>query len=233
VRMLGFTDPIGQRLYSKDVNNNKTITHTIIGVIKDFNFNSLREVVTPAGLFLQPDMGNVAIRFRTNDVAGLIDQVRRTWSSLSPNNPFAYTFMDEEFDRIYQAEQRTEKIFIYFALLAVLIACMGLFGLSTFAVEQRGKEIGIRKVMGASTNNILTLLSRELLKLVVIAFVIASPLSWWVMTKWLQNFAYRIDMSAWYIFIAGCIGFMIAFLTIFSQVIRAAIESPVKSLRME
>jgi putative ABC transport system permease protein len=202
-------------------------------VIKDFNFNSLRQVVTPAGLFLQKDSEAVALRFSASDLPDLIGQIGSYWQSLTPRTPFSYTFMDEEFNRIYENEQRSEKIFFSFSALAILIACMGLLGLSTFAAQQRMKEIAIRKVLGASTNSIFALLSREFIRLVIIAIVVAAPAAWWIMTRWLQNFAYRISMSAWFILVSGSIAILIAVLTICSQVIRASQQNPARSLKAE
>ena len=152
---------------------------------------------------------------------------------MAPSQPFDYSFMDEEFNNLYTTEQRTGHIFITFAVLAILIACLGLFGLVTYAAEQRTKEIGIRKVLGANVTNIVTMISKDFLKLVLIASVIAFPVAWWAMNKWLQDFAYRVNISWWVFVLAACIAVLIALMTISFQAIKAAIANPVKSLRTE
>ena len=150
-----------------------------------------------------------------------------------PAQPFNYTFMDADFDNIYTAEQRTGKLFIVFAVFAILIGCLGLFGLVTYAAEQRIKEIGVRKVLGASVSGIVAMLSKDFAKLIFIASVIAFPIAWWAMHKWLQSFAYRITISWWVFIVAGITALVIALLTVSFQAIRAAIANPVKSLRTE
>lgn len=147
--------------------------------------------------------------------------------------PFVYSFMDDDFNRLYKADQQTGRIFISFALLSILIACLGLFGLVTYAAEQRTKEIGIRKVLGASVRGIVALLSRDFLKLVFIAIIIGSPLAWIGMNKWLQNFAYRIHIGWWMFVAAGVLAMLIAMITVSWQAVRAAVANPVESLRME
>ena len=150
-----------------------------------------------------------------------------------PAQPFNYTFMDADFDNIYTAEQRTGKLFIAFAVFAILIGCLGLFGLVTYAAEQRIKEIGVRKVLGASVSGIVAMLSKDFAKLIFIASVIAFPIAWWAMHKWLQSFAYRITISWWVFIVAGITALVIALFTVSVQAIRAAIANPVKSLRTE
>ena len=147
--------------------------------------------------------------------------------------PFSYTFMDTDFNKIYTAEQRTGKLFITFAVFAIFIGCLGLFGLVTYAAEQRTKEIGVRKVLGASVSSIVAMLSKDFAKLVLIASVIAFPVAWWAMNKWLQSFAYRINISWWVFVIAGVSAILIALITVSFQAIKAAIANPVKSLRTE
>ena len=147
--------------------------------------------------------------------------------------PFSYRFLDDSFDQMYRTEQRTGKLAMAFAILAILIACMGLFGLATYAAEQRIKEIGIRKVLGASVNNIVEMLSKDFLVLVLISSIIAFPLAWWAMHSWLQDFAYRISISWWVFLLAGAIALFIALATISFQAIKAAVANPVKSLRTE
>jgi putative ABC transport system permease protein len=152
---------------------------------------------------------------------------------MAPGMPFSYRFLDDAFDQMYRTEQRTGKLAMAFAVLAIIIACMGLFGLATYAAEQRIKEIGIRKVLGASVNNIVEMLSKDFLKLILVSAVIAIPLAWWAMHSWLQDFAYRINMPWWVFLLAVVIALFIALATVSFQAIRAALANPVKSLRTE
>jgi putative ABC transport system permease protein len=233
-KLFAFTDPVGKTLYNvTDFQTRETKPYQIIGVVKDFNFNSLREQVTPMALFYGEEKGSFAIRFQTANAASVLSQVENKWKSMVEKEPFTYTFMDDDFNRIYQGEQRVGKIAMSFSLLAILIACMGLFGLVTYAAEQRTKEIGIRKVLGASVTNIVNMLSRDFVKLVVIAILIAFPLAWYFMNKWLQDFAYRISID-WKVFLmAGIAAMLIAIVTVSLQAIKAALSNPVKSLRNE
>ena len=233
-RLLPFPDPVGKTVYYvDDFQARATRPFRILGVVKDFNFNSLREQVTPMALFLAEQRGSFAMRLQAADVASVLSQVERKWQSMVGNEPFSYTFMDDDFSRIYQGEQRVGKIALSFSVLAILIACLGLFGLVTYAAEQRTKEIGIRKVMGASVGNIVNLLSKDFVRLVMIAIFIAFPLSWFVMNKWLQDFYYRISIN-WQVFlIAGVAALLIAVVTVSAQAVRAALANPVKNLRTE
>jgi putative ABC transport system permease protein len=233
-KLLPFKDPINQTLYYVTDLVSKTIkSYHIIGVVRDFNFNSLREQVTPLALFYQEQRGRVAVRFQTADMASLISQIENKWKSIVPNQPFSYSFMDEEFNNIYRSEQRIGKIALSFSILAILIACLGLFGLVTYAAEQRTKEIGIRKVLGASVSNIIQMLSKYFMKLVGVSMLFAFPLAWYFMNKWLQDFAFRINISWWVFGIAAVAAASIALITVSFQAIRAAVSNPVKSLRTE
>ncbi|MCW3116894.1 MAG: hypothetical protein JWM28_976 [Chitinophagaceae bacterium] len=233
-KLLGFRDPLNQKVYSiEDIKTNKTKEFTIVGVVKNFNFSSLREQITPLALFLQEQNGSIAFRISTKNIPSLISQVENKWKTMAPSQPFSYSFMNDDFNNLYQAEQKIGRIFISFAVFAILIACLGLLGLVAYAAEQRTKEIGIRKVLGASIGNIIGMLSKDFLKLVLIASVFAFPLAWYAMHKWLQDFAYRVSISAWIFIIAGLIAMMIAFVTIGFQAIKAAVANPVKSLRTE
>jgi putative ABC transport system permease protein len=155
------------------------------------------------------------------------------WKELNPNEPFEYSFLDEDFQKNYEAEERLAAIIRYFTIVAIFISCLGLFGLTTFSVEQRTKEIGIRKVLGASTTGIVSLLSKDFLKLVVLSFLVASPLAWYFMNNWLQNFAYKAPFSIWIVIVGWSIAFGIAFLTISIQAVKVALTNPVKNLRTE
>jgi putative ABC transport system permease protein len=234
VRLMQGVKPVGSKLYVlDDIKTKKTKEYHIVGVVKDFNFNSLRENVTPVALFLQRDNGQLALRVKTANIHHLAGLVENEWRKMAPSQPFAYSFMDEEFNNIYRGEERMGGISLSFSLLAIFIACLGLFGLTAYAAEQRTREIGIRKVLGASVAGIIRLLSRDFLRLVLVSAVIAFPLAWWAMHNWLQDFAYRITIG-WEIFaVAAGISVGIALLTVSFQAVKAALANPVKSLRSE
>jgi len=206
----------------------------VIGVVKDFNFKSLRENMSPLALVMEKDwMASLSVRVSTQNISGLIDAIHRKWNKLGPGNSFDYTFLDQRFNEVYQSEQRMEQLFIAFASLALIIACLGLFALAAYAAEQRNREIGIRKVLGASVPAITALLSKDFIKLVFISILIAMPLAWWAMQKWLQGFAYRQDIQ-WWVFAVTALGaILITLLTIGFQSIKAAVANPVDSLRSE
>ncbi|PWT98469.1 MAG: cell division protein FtsX [Bacteroidetes bacterium] len=233
-KLFGFTDPINKSVY--------TLTNFpapgskqfhVVGVVKDFNFNSLREQVSPLVLFLSQENGSMAFRLNTANITGIISKIESDWTRMAPSQPFSYSFMDDDFNNIYNSEQRIGKIFVSFAILAIFIACLGLFGLVTYAAEQRRREIGIRKVLGASVGNIIGMLSKDFLWLVLISAIIAFPIAWWSMNKWLQDFAYRIHISWWIFVFAAILAMLIACITVGFQAFKAAISNPVKSLRTE
>jgi putative ABC transport system permease protein len=237
-KLMGYKDPLNKNLYiPKDYHGSNSAENTlafhVVGVIKDFNFNSLRQPVTPLVFLLGSAPNNFAIRVHTTDLPGLVTQIKNLWGTMAPSQPFKSSFMNDDFNHIYDAEQRIGSIFINFAVLAIFIACLGLFGLVTYAAEQRSREIGIRKVLGASVNNIVGLLSKDLLGLVVIAGLIAFPLAAWAMHRWLQDFAYRINISWWVFGVAGLLALIIALATVSIQAFRAALANPVKSLKSE
>ncbi len=211
----------------------KLTEYHVIGVIKNFNFNSLRDVITPMALMLHRESGSMAIRINTSNIYPVIAQIETKWRAMEPGQLFDYSFLDDEFNELYAPEQRTGKLFITFAVLAIFIGCLGLFGLITYAAEQRTKEIGIRKVLGASVGSIAGMLSKDFLKLVIISWLIAFPIAWYAMNKWLQDFAYRISISWWVFAGAGIFALIIALLTISSQAIRAATANPAKSIKSE
>ena len=216
-----------------DVAAKKTKTYTVIGVVKNFHYESLRQEVGALALLLAPSPGAVSFRLGGANVGTLVGQIEAKWKQFAPGQPFSYGFMDDSFEQMYRAEQRVGTLTLTFAALAILIACLGLFGLATFTAEQRTKEIGVRKVLGASVGSIVTLLSKDFLKLVIIAIVIASPLAWYVMHRWLQDFAYKIDIAWWVFAGAGALAVGIALLTVSFQSVKAALMNPVKSLRSE
>jgi putative ABC transport system permease protein len=233
VATLGVKDPLNLILYNHD-DLYKIITYHVVGVVKDFNYNSMHDKIHPVVMMVNTfNWSSMAVRFHTNDVSSLVRQVESKFHAAKQGLPFSYTFMDNDFDHLYHAEQQTGRIFISFAVFAILIACLGLFGLVTYAAEQRTKEIGIRKVLGASVSGIVGLLSRDFTMLVGIAALIAFPVAWWAMYKWLETFAYRTEISWWIFLVAGAVALAIALLTVGIQTIRAALANPVKSLRAE
>jgi putative ABC transport system permease protein len=232
VAVLGFKDPLNQKLWRAG-DQMKPYAEHIIGVVKDFNFSSLHQKVGPMIMQYGDSRGMVAIRLRAGNVSSMVSIIEDKWKKMAPGIPFSYTFMDNDFDQLYHADQQTGQIFVTFAIFAILIACLGLFGLVTYAAEQRMKEIGIRKVLGAKVGGLMTLLSRDFTKLVLIASLIAFPVAWWAMHKWLQTFAYRTTISWWIFVVAGVAAILIALVTVSFQTIRAAVANPVKSLRSE
>jgi putative ABC transport system permease protein len=231
VKMFGYSSPqqaIGKR-FKQWGREGK-----IIGVMKDFHFRSLQQPIKPLSMRIEPRGSNlVSMNVSAANLPATIAAVENKWKSLIPNRPFSYFFLDEFFDRQYRAEERFGKLFLNFAILAIFISCLGLLGLASYSTIQRTKEIGIRKVLGASVSSIVNLLSKDFLKLVAISGLIAFPVAWFVMNKWLQDFAYRIGVSWWVFLVAGVLATLIALVTISFQAIRAAISNPVKSLRTE
>lgn len=210
-----------------------TIPRTIIGVVKDYHFASLRDAIEPEVISVDLQGRELAIKVQAGQMPRVIAAAEKAWNRFSPAYPFEYHFLDERLDQLYLGEARQGKIFALFAGIAIFIACLGMFGLSAYAAALRAKEIGIRKVLGASAAGIVGLLSKDFLKLVVIAFFIAAPLAWYFMDHWLADFAYRIDMPWWVFALAGSAAVAVAFLTIGAQSLKAALSDPVKSLRSE
>jgi putative ABC transport system permease protein len=232
--MLGYKDPIGQTVYSLEDSEAKVVKpYMIIGVVKNFNFESMRQRIGPLCLVLGHSPWSMSFRIQPGFAETIVDELQSRWKSLGTGTPFTYHFLDESFNSMYQAEQQVGRVAIAFAIIAVIIACLGLFGLATYMAEQRTKEIGVRKVLGATVNNIVIMLSRDFLVLIVIATLIAFPVAWWAMYKWLQDFEYRIGVGWWIFIISGLIAILVALFTISFQAIRAAVSNPVKSLRTE
>ncbi len=238
-RQFGFDDPIGQKIYVPDRNFQGApkpedfVELTVVGVVRDFHWSSLRDNIGALCFQLDKSRGLAAFRYKGADTEAVIAALEKTWKGLSPDQPFSYRFMDDAFARMYEAEQRIGTIAGIFGLLSILVSCLGLFGLAAFTTEQRTKEIGIRKVLGASVTGITGLLAKDFMKLVVLAIVIAVPLAWYFMKKWLSDFAYRIDIQWWMFLLAGIVAIGIAFLTVSFQSVRAALANPIKSLRNE
>jgi len=230
VKQLGWsgTNPVGKTIIRSGQQELK-----VIGVVADFNYVSVKQEIAPMMMLLANNYGGLIIKIKAHDVSGFLNDLKKQWNAFNPAGPLEYDFLDEQFAKLYSSEQRTQQIFSAFAALAIIIAGLGLFGLSAFVIEQRTKEIGIRKVLGASVQNVLLLVSKEFLILVAIAFLISIPVTWWAMHNWLQDFAYRINIGLWVFAIAGIAVVLIALITISFQAIKAAIANPVKSLRTE
>lgn len=206
----------------------------IIGVVKDFHFRSLQEEIKPLTMRIEPDgCSLVQANIDGNNVQATMGMIERKWKTIIPNRPFNYYFLDEYFDRQYRSEVRFGNLFLYFAILAIFVSCLGLLGLASYSTFQRTREIGIRKVLGASVGGIVHLLSKEFLLLLLISFVIASPIAWLVMHNWLEDFSYRISISWWMFAIAGVMALLIAMITVSFEAVKAAVANPVKSLRSE
>jgi len=226
-KRLNLKYPVGKQI------SNGGGTFRVIGVVDDFNFDSMRGAIDPLVLHFGLSPSIVSVKVSSKDMKSAIENISALWRQYSPDQPIRYTFLDEQFANMYADVQRTGSIFTSFAILAIIIACLGLFALSAFMAEQRSKEIGIRKVLGATVTNITRLLSFDFVKLVLIAIVIASPIAWWAMNKWLQDFAYKIPISWWIFALSGIIAIAIALFTVSFQSIKAALMNPVKSLRSE
>jgi putative ABC transport system permease protein len=229
----GFKNPIGQQL--RTIGNGEPMskrTYTVIGVVKDFHFESIHNRIAPLVMYYGADTYQMAIRVRTSDIPGLLDVLEQKWKGQT-DNPFSYSFLNERFNKTYLLEQRTGQLFSIFATLTIIISCLGLFGLAMFTAQQRTKEIGVRKVLGASVMSVVVLLSKDFVKLILIAILIVTPIAWFVMSQWLQDFAYRVEISWWIFAVAGILAIIVALLTVSFQSIKAALMNPVKSLRSE
>ncbi|HYK44109.1 MAG TPA: ABC transporter permease [Parafilimonas sp.] len=240
VKQLGFGTPqkaLGQDLYWHPwgaSNPDSLKTGKVIGVVKDFNYKSLYDKVETTVLQIFPDAAwKVAVKMNTAGIGNAIAGVRNAWNKFSPEYPIEYKFLDENFEEMYNSEDKLRSLLWIFTGIAIFVGCLGLFGLAAYTAERRRKEVGIRKVLGASTEGLVILLSRDFIKLVFISLLIASPVAFIFMNKWLQNFAYRINISGWVFVIAAFVALAIAFITVSFQAIRAAVANPVKSLRTE
>jgi len=230
-REFGFENPVGEEVLYND-NGSTFKKYKVIGVIKDFNFESFKDQVRPLSILLSENNNNLLIRYE-GEASTLISNVEKLWKQHAANEPFEYTFLDDNFDRLFRAEQRMGKLFSVFSSLAIFIACLGLFALAAFTTEQRTKEIGVRKSMGASVLSLSILLSKEFTRLVLIAFVPAAILAWYISDTWLNGFAYRVDINPVVFILSGIGAIIIAWLTVSYQSIKAASANPVNSLRYE
>ena len=207
--------------------------YKVIGIVKDFHFKSLHEPISPLVMVLGNNSGTIIAKVKSKDISGLLSSIKKQWTSFTSEEPFSYAFLDERFNQTYEKEQKMGLILGIFAGLTIFVGCLGLFGLATFTAEQRTKEIGIRKVLGATVTGVVSLLTKDFLKLVFVAFIIASPVAWYIMHKWLQDFAYRINVQWWVFVLAAVAAVLITIFSVSFKAIKAAIANPVKSLRSE
>ncbi len=230
-----FGIPLDQAVGSRlaDTSGDESDIYEIVGVTDDYHFGSLKEEIEPMLLYNETQPDWIILRAETQNLEPLLAQLEAAWKTVNPNTPFVYNFVDKEVEKLYSEEKRLSKISLVFTFLAILISCLGLFGLVSFVAEQKKKEIGIRKVLGASVENVVQLLTKDFVILVFIAFVIASPLAYFIMQNWLQDFPYRIKIQWWVFVIAGGAALLITVLTVSFQAIKAAIQNPVKSLKTE
>lgn len=240
VKVIGLDNPIGRKLINmqQGAQGNVAVPFTVVGIVKDFNFISLREEITP--LVIQSNeafgggTGIILVRIKPNQIFSAITSIEAKWKQLVPAQPFKFSFLDENINAQYKSEQQSAKLFGVFSGLAIFVACIGLFALSAYITSLRTKEIGVRKVLGASVSGVVMLLSKDFTQMILISFVLAVPVGWYVMENWwLQNFAYRINISVWIILVSGAAALAIAWLTVSYQSIKAAIKNPVNSLRSE
>lgn len=230
VRKLGIEDPLQAQIQRDDQ------FYQVIGVVEDFHFQSLHHEISPLFILLGKSPGyynNLEIRISEDDVPGTIAFLEKTWKKFAPDSPFHYSFLDQGYQALYRSEMRLGKVFGIFTGLAILVACLGLLSLVAFMAEQRTKEIGIRKVLGASVTSVVALLSRDFIRLVLFAILIATPIAWYVMNRWLQGYVYRIELQWWMFAAAGLTAIVVAILTVAGQSVKAAMTDPVKSLRSE
>jgi putative ABC transport system permease protein len=237
IKQLGYTTQtaIGKKVYYEF--QNATQSMEIIGVVRDYHFQGLQQKIKPLALAVHPLFSGpssyLILDVKTTRYSDLLHDVRKTWSKINPGSPFAYSFLDHDFQRNYEKEERTAQLVGYFTLVAIIIACLGLFGLATFTAEQRIKEIGVRKVLGASVSQLVSLLSKDFMKLIGISIVLSSPLAYFMMDKWLEGFAYHIEVHWWVFILTGIGSAGLALITLGFQAIKYALMNPVKSLRSE
>ena len=232
-KQFDWAQPLGRKIGRIVSTQGKFELYEVIGVVEDFHFETLKETIGPLVMFLGNSNGNISFRVETEDISETIALLQKEWKRFLPYQPFEFSFLDERFADMYAAEQRIGRIFGVFAGFAIFIGCLGLFGLAAFTAEQRTKEIGIRKVLGATSPNIIQLMTREFVILIAVANVIAWPVAFWLMKGWLKDFSYRVPLNVWVFAGAGALTLMIALLTVSYQAIKAALTDPATSLRYE
>jgi len=235
MKQLGWKDAIGKRVRYYIGNEKHTAEARVVGVVKDFHTYSLQHKIEPLvlGLPAPLDKDNLYVRIKPAKTTEALAYIQSVYRTFDTSATLDFHFLDENFSQQYKAEQKQGEVLLTFTILAVLIACLGLFGLAAFAAEQRTKEIGVRKVLGASVGSIVLMLSRDFLKLVLASIVIATPIAWYAMSRWLHDFAYRVDIHWWVFALAGLLAMVIALLTVSFQSVKAALMNPVNSLRSE
>lgn len=231
-------DPLGKEISTfggglNEQGRPNTVSMPIIGVLEDFHFESLKQNITPLALFLRRSSGRISFRFEAANTQEVIKSIESTWKTMAPGQPFQYSFLDDDFGDMYKSEQRLGQIFGIFSIFAIIVASLGLFALTSFTAEQRTKEIGIRKVLGASVSSIVLLLSKEFGKLIIVAFVIAVPIAWYAVSWWLESYTYKVEVGVMVYLIAGLASFLIAWITMGYQSIKAASSNPINALRSE
>jgi putative ABC transport system permease protein len=234
-RLLNWDDAVGRKVnnWSRERGN-----FTVIGVVKDFHYESLHHEIRPMALFLsggyyhRPEQV-IAVKLRTGDLPRTLRAMEKTWKKFAPAQSLDYSFLDQDFDKLYLNEKQTRKMFTVFSLLALFIACLGLFGLASFMVDQKTKEIGIRKILGASVSGLVVRLDGGFLKWILVANLLAWPAAWFFMGRWLQNFTYRIALGSWMFLLAAGLAVSIALVTVSCQTVKAAIKNPVDSIKFE
>ena len=230
-KLLGFKSP--EDAIGKSIMRGGPKKWDVIGVVADYHHKSLRHPLEPILFMPVYTSGSTSVKVTASDLTAIVASLKQKFETFYPGNVFDYYFLDDRFNEQYSNEQLFEKVFGIFTAFAIFVACLGLFGLTMFSSIQRTKEIGVRKVLGASVSNIIILLSKDFIKLVAIACLIAFPLAWWVMNNWLQDFSYRTQINGWVFLLAGLVAVMIALITVSFQAVKAAIKNPVKSLRTE
>jgi putative ABC transport system permease protein len=234
-RLMEFDSPVGKEVYFNHPAFEESYKRVkIIGVVNDFHAHSLHKQIAPSIFRMhEPFLAYIYIKIKPNQISQTIDFIGKTTNAFAPDYPFRFEFLDKTYNRLYEMEIRMSEIINIFTLLAIFISCIGLFGLASYTIEQRTKEIGIRKVLGASVLKITSMLSLEFLKWVVLANIIAWPVAWYFMRQWLDNFVYRIDINLWFFLGAGFIALILALLTVIFQSTKAALANPIESLRYE
>jgi hypothetical protein len=233
VRKLGLASP--EEVLDKEINLwQGEVVGTVVGVVRDFHERSLKEEIAPLMMVNEPDWNGLAgIRFAPAELSGMLESIEEIWSRTYPNQIFEYQFLDDKIAGYYQQENRLSKMYRLAAALAIFLSCLGLYGLTSFMITERTKEAGLRKVLGAKVSQIVYLFSREFMLLIVVAFVIASPLAWYLMNRWLEGYTYHIDVTIWVFIAGGMMAMLIALTTIGYQTVKVAVANPVDSLRAE
>ncbi|MFT4152481.1 FtsX-like permease family protein [Parafilimonas sp.] len=235
VKELGIKNPVGSFINTRYLNSLdiKTVRYEVVGVADDFNFKSLRKNIQPMAIFLRNGGQYVAVRIAGGDILNTVNHIKETWQTFSPGNPFESHFLDERIGYLYRTEAVLSNVLNILTAIIIFIAVIGVTGLTLLTIQQRTKEVGIRKVIGASVSDILFLFSKEYIKLICISFILAAPVAYFIMHTWLQNFAYRIQISWWLFVVTGLSALLIAICTVSFQAVKAALANPVKSLRTE